>query len=161
MPHVSAGRRSSGEDHPGQGPELAAQSGHSAFLAPERVVLSPYPGAPPLALLLSSAASSSGPSGVSEVSVPALSSRRKGDGVSRQLPRLVKNQILFREVNERVRETLGRDEGLLDFVCECGNEDCIDRVTLDVREYERVRSNASLFLIAAGHERLHLERVVD
>ena len=81
--------------------------------------------------------------------------------LSRQLPRLVKNQILFREVNERVRETLGREEGPLDFVCECGNEDCIDRVTLDVREYERVRSNVTLFLIATGHERLDVERVVD
>ena len=81
--------------------------------------------------------------------------------MSRQLPRLVRNQILFREVNERVRETLGREEGSLDFVCECGNDDCIDKVTLDVREYERVRSNATLFLIATGHEMLDVERVVD
>jgi hypothetical protein len=81
--------------------------------------------------------------------------------MSRQVQRLVRNQVLFREVNERVRETLGQTEGPLDFVCECCSEECIERVTLDVTEYDRVRANANLFLVSAGHERLDVERVVD
>jgi hypothetical protein len=81
--------------------------------------------------------------------------------VGRIIPRLVRNQLLFREVNERLRETVGAFEGPLEFVCECSKDDCIDTVALALEEYERIRSHPNLFVVASGHEQLDLERVVD
>jgi hypothetical protein len=80
--------------------------------------------------------------------------------MSRPLLRLVRNQMLFREVNERVREAVAH-RGYTEFVCECSNEDCGDTLGLDIGEYERVRSKPNLFLVASGHERLEVDRVVD
>jgi hypothetical protein len=64
--------------------------------------------------------------------------------MSRELHRLVRSQILFREVNERLRDT-----------------DCIETVTLDLNAYERVRAHPNLFLVASGHEVLEVDRVID
>ena len=43
----------------------------------------------------------------------------------RRKDRLARNEALFREVNERVRE-VGERAGLdmIDFICECGDADC-------------------------------------
>jgi len=81
--------------------------------------------------------------------------------VSRQLQRLVRSQILFREVNERLRETVGPQEGPLEFLCECSNEGCIDTVPLEVGQYEAIRSHPNLFFVASGHETLEVDRVID
>lgn len=66
-----------------------------------------------------------------------------------------RNQILFREVNERVREVaaplLGaRKEG--EFLCECGHEACIETIRLDVEEYEAVRASPHRFVLVPGHQ---------
>ena len=71
--------------------------------------------------------------------------------MSRQLQRLVRSQILFREVNERVLESVGSLEGPLEFLCECSNEDCIETVAL----------HPNLFVVTAGHEIPEVERVID
>jgi hypothetical protein len=82
--------------------------------------------------------------------------------LSRPVYRLVRNQILFREVNERIRETIGSFGGTTaEFLCECSNEDCIETIALDLEEYERIRSDANLFVVASGHERLEVDRIVD
>ena len=81
--------------------------------------------------------------------------------MSRQLLQLVRSQILFREVNERLRDAVGSYDGPLEFLCECSRNDCIDTVALDLSEYERIRSHSNLFLISSGHERLEVDRVVD
>jgi hypothetical protein len=65
-----------------------------------------------------------------------------------------RNQILFREVNERVREVaplLGaREEG--EFLCECGDEACTETIRLDVEEYEAVRASPHRFVMVPGHQ---------
>lgn len=81
--------------------------------------------------------------------------------MSQKIERLVRNQILFREVNERVRETIGAFEGPVEFLCECSRPDCVETIPLDVDEYERIRSVSNLFLVASGHELLKVDRVVD
>jgi hypothetical protein len=81
--------------------------------------------------------------------------------MSRPVQRLVRNQILFREVNERIRETIGSVGTVAEFLCECSNEECIESLVLDLKEYERIRSNPNLFVVAPGHERLEVDRVVD
>ena len=69
--------------------------------------------------------------------------------------RVGKNEALFREVNERIRELSDAFDGspgdALDFVCECSLEGCRDYVPLTRREYEAVRSHPAHFLVAAGH----------
>jgi len=81
--------------------------------------------------------------------------------VPQSLHQLVRTQILFREVNERVRQTIDAFDGPNEFLCECGTGECIETVPLTLEEYERIRSHANLFLLAAGHENPDVDRVVD
>ncbi len=77
--------------------------------------------------------------------------------------RVGQNEVIFREVNERLRE-LGESFSLVtevsDFVCECADTTCTDRIQLSLNEYEEVRSDPKWFLIVPGHELLEFERVV-
>jgi len=64
------------------------------------------------------------------------------------------DQSLFREVNERVEEInsgLGRVAPLSDFVCECADPECVQRLSLTVAEYEGVRENGRRFVVVPGH----------
>ena len=80
--------------------------------------------------------------------------------------RLVKNEIVFRDVNERIEKlALTHAEALrgerdLGFLCECSNGDCTLRLLLSVAEYERARSDPSQFVVALGHELPEIEEVV-
>jgi hypothetical protein len=76
--------------------------------------------------------------------------------------RVAKNEALFRRVNERIEEineALAGDSEA-EFLCECGNDDCTEPVSLTLSEYEEVRSNPTHFLIAHGHDVVDVERVV-
>jgi hypothetical protein len=77
------------------------------------------------------------------------------------LERLARNQAIFREVNERLREIANPAEGSTDYVCECSAVDCRDTIELEVSEYEAVRSMPNVFVIEPGHERLEVERVIE
>ena len=76
---------------------------------------------------------------------------------------MAENEVRFRALNERLRDSgaawEGR-EGLLNLVCECGNEDCIAAIELNVREYEAVRAVETQFLVIRGHERTDVEDIV-
>ena len=70
--------------------------------------------------------------------------------------RIGKNEALFREVNERIKEVSSANFGfgpgdLCEFVCECSLEDCHEPVAMTRLEYEEVRVNGAYFLIAPGH----------
>jgi hypothetical protein len=82
--------------------------------------------------------------------------------------RRVRNETLFREVNERVEELAvglaGQgepDEFLNGFVCECGREDCVGLVQVTHSQYEAVRSDPRRFIVLPGHEDVAVERVVE
>ena len=66
-----------------------------------------------------------------------------------------RNQVIFREVNERVREvvalplTAGEQ---VEFLCECGDEACIETIRLDLEEYEAVRASTRRFIMLPGHQ---------
>jgi hypothetical protein len=66
-----------------------------------------------------------------------------------------RNQILFREVNERVRHvsapllTVGERA---EFLCECGDDTCLETIRLDLEEYEAVRVSPRRFVMLPGHE---------
>jgi hypothetical protein len=80
--------------------------------------------------------------------------------MSQSLERLARNQVVFREVNERVRELLEAWNGPAEFLCECSNDGCKETLTLHPQEYEEVRAHPNLFVILPGHETPEVERVV-
>jgi hypothetical protein len=70
--------------------------------------------------------------------------------------RVGKNEAVFREVNERIRELSERlrSDGptdLISFVCECSAVDCHETVELTLAEYESVRSSPAHFLAVLDH----------
>jgi hypothetical protein len=82
--------------------------------------------------------------------------------MSLSLERLARNQALFREVNERLLElSEGFQDGSMQFVCECSNEDCTLTVTMNHDEYESVRAHSTFFVVYTGHEILAVEKVID
>ncbi len=78
--------------------------------------------------------------------------------------RIVANEALFREVNERVQELQtsfgGGANDQLAAVCECGDERCTERLSLDYAAYEKLRSNPATFAVVPGHEVPDVEHVV-
>jgi hypothetical protein len=76
--------------------------------------------------------------------------------------RLARNEALFRVVNERVREVRPEEgEEETGFLCECGDEACTETIRLSVREYERIRSDPTLFFVAPGHEIPSVEDIIE
>ena len=72
------------------------------------------------------------------------------------------NEAVFREVNERIddlAETFELDQ--LDLVCECGDGDCVERISMSHAEYEQVRSDPQLFAVYPGHEANDVETVEE
>lgn len=74
---------------------------------------------------------------------------------------MLNRRVLFREVNERIREVNGataRPERL-DLFCECGF-DCLQHLHLPAWVYEETRLEDDRFLVKPGHDRPHEERLV-
>jgi hypothetical protein len=83
--------------------------------------------------------------------------------------RLARNEVVFREVNERIEKLTREGEWLeppageaewLDVLCECGNADCSKPVRIPLSEYERVRNEPTHFLVVPGHMIPDIEQVV-
>jgi hypothetical protein len=81
-----------------------------------------------------------------------------------QQERLARNEALFREVNERIREAGERFRDPpaqeYEFFCECPDTSCVERVALTLAEYEAIRQDPRRFLVAPGHEVPEIEHVV-
>ena len=78
--------------------------------------------------------------------------------------RLGLNEAMFREVNERVEDmtnTFDSDSGTFEVVCECGDATCTERLSVPKSVYERVRADATHFLLSPGHEDSTVERVIE
>ncbi|MGH3030893.1 MAG: hypothetical protein ACRDNE_09040 [Gaiellaceae bacterium] len=76
--------------------------------------------------------------------------------------RVAKNEALFREVNERIKEVnepLALEESS-DYLCECGSRDCTEPIALTRAEYERVRSGPTHFAVVSEHVVPDVENVV-
>jgi hypothetical protein len=77
--------------------------------------------------------------------------------------RVSRNEVLFREVNERIEE-IQTGEGVarrFDFLCECGDKNCVEAVNLTLAEYEDIRSEPTHFVVLPGHEVSQFERTVQ
>ena len=76
--------------------------------------------------------------------------------------RIARTESLFRNVNERIAEAAERfDSDSAEFVCECSDQACTDRVAATMDEYEEVRENGAHFLLRPGHEDTRVEHVVE
>jgi hypothetical protein len=73
--------------------------------------------------------------------------------------RVIRNEALFREVNERIADISSSE--LIEFLCECGEDTCLEPIGLTREEYEEVRSVSDHFVMKAGHEHPDFERVID
>jgi hypothetical protein len=76
--------------------------------------------------------------------------------------RIARNEAVFREVNERIKDVSEDVEAAstTDFLCECGDPDCTEPVRLTPVEYEEVRRNPTHFVIVPGHSHPEVEVVV-
>jgi hypothetical protein len=69
--------------------------------------------------------------------------------------RIVENNTVFREANERIRERAveyDADMERIPFLCECPRPGCVEIVRLTLSEYGNVRSDSNHFITAVGHE---------
>jgi hypothetical protein len=60
--------------------------------------------------------------------------------------RTAQNESLFREVNERVKELNKAFDALSlhpEWICECGNTDCLEPIPMTQAEYEAVRARGN------------------
>ena len=74
------------------------------------------------------------------------------------------NEAMFREVNERLEElnrTFADFADHLQVVCECADIACAQMVDVPAADYERIRSDPLLFVLARGHEVVDVEDVVE
>ena len=66
--------------------------------------------------------------------------------------RIAKNEALFRHVNEGIAEASEQLESEdAHFICECGDASCTHRIEMPITEYERVRADATQFVVEPGH----------
>jgi len=71
------------------------------------------------------------------------------------------NESIFREVNERIEEVgESADRRRLEFVCECQDLGCAQRIELALGEYEAIRAQPTHFLVVSGHQQPEVDRVV-
>jgi hypothetical protein len=79
--------------------------------------------------------------------------------------RAARNQLLYREINERVKELNATFDALPlgDWVCECANEDCFDAIPMTHEEYEAVRAVPTRFFVLPDDAHLvpEAENVVE
>jgi hypothetical protein len=78
--------------------------------------------------------------------------------------RLAQNEAFFREVNERIRGAVDghpADGHVYEYLCECSDTACVERICLTTEEYETVRSDPRRFVLAPGHAVAAIETVVE
>ena len=79
--------------------------------------------------------------------------------------RAARNQSLFREINERIEslnEGFGPRSTSEEWICECANDTCTERVAMAIVEYEAVRQNGATFFVAPSGEHVwaDVEKVI-
>ena len=78
--------------------------------------------------------------------------------------RLAQNEVLYRNVNDRIEDlnqvfdAVAAIDG--EWVCECSDMSCATPIKTTVAEYEAVRANPRTFMVAPGHVSREVERVV-
>lgn len=77
--------------------------------------------------------------------------------------RLARNEAFFRGVNENIKAVasdFAYPKDTYEFLCECADVGCTDRISLTLGDYERIRSSPVRFVLARGHVVDEIENVV-
>lgn len=80
--------------------------------------------------------------------------------------RMIENEVIFRQVNENVKDFLTVDNKINTvkkqlFYCECANPDCIEKIELTPAQYTKLHQNDRHFVTVTGHEFPEVEAVVS
>ena len=78
--------------------------------------------------------------------------------------RIGRNEALFREVNERLKGLNEAFDPFVDnaeFLCECGDPQCMERISLSLADYERIRQDPTAFVLRPGHHAPDVEAVME
>jgi hypothetical protein len=77
--------------------------------------------------------------------------------------RAAQNQLLFRSVNERIRQD-GADRGdsleEVEFACECADQTCLEKIRLSPQQFLAIESDVNRFIVLRGHELPEVEDTV-
>lgn len=90
--------------------------------------------------------------------------------------RQIENEMIFRRVNEKVGDDLGaldamhiedgnieliRDDDLkLEFKCECSDENCTERISMLLNEYQEIHTDRDTFIVIPDHQVDPIEKVI-
>lgn len=74
--------------------------------------------------------------------------------------RIATNEAIFRRVNDEIANAPGRFDSA-EFVCECGEPDCHDQISLSLSRYSEIREDRLVFFVAPGHEAPKAETVIE
>ena len=91
--------------------------------------------------------------------------------------RQIENEMIFRRVNEKVVNeldeldaqlikddypelTITDDDMVLHFVCECSDENCIERIPVKLSKYQKLHKNRKVFILKHGHEVKEIEEII-
>jgi hypothetical protein len=94
--------------------------------------------------------------------------------------RLAENEVVFRQMNEQVHsgyEETNRmarednqpqflvehksDDMPLLFYCECADENCRERIRINIHDYNKIHVKRDQFILIPGHETHQIERIVS
>jgi hypothetical protein len=73
------------------------------------------------------------------------------------------NEAVFRQINERIEDLSERFDvrgQKLDLICECGDGNCTERISMTHAEYEDLRTDSQQFAVSPGHEYGDIEEIV-
>lgn len=90
--------------------------------------------------------------------------------------RQIENEMIFRRANEKVvneldelgallikddyKELALKDDIILHFICECSDEDCVERIPIKLSVYQKLHKNRKSFILKHGHQVKEIETVI-
>lgn len=98
--------------------------------------------------------------------------------ISRTEQHLIENEMIFRRKNERVVEALDELDAMhiadgngilkrengedleLDFKCECADENCTERISMPLSEYQSIHKKRDRFIVLPSHQVDAIEEVL-
>lgn len=97
-------------------------------------------------------------------------------GITNAERRQIENEMIFRRINEKVGDDLGaldamhiedddidliRDASLLlNFKCECSDENCTGRIPMQLSEYQEIHTDRDTFVVMPDHQVDPIEKVL-
>jgi hypothetical protein len=80
---------------------------------------------------------------------------------------LINAELAARSLNTKAKNLLKKhtpkteqDGLMIEFYCECSDENCQERVALTLDQYEKFHQDKALFVLAKGHEEPKVEAAV-